>query len=124
LAEAVRVKGLRELLAVTDKLPKHAKREVRDALRSSAEPVRQTAELNFRTTFPGREGASRFGISVRKVGTISVEQRKRRTTGKRLDFAKLQMADVLIPALDSNEREIVNRVDAVLDDLERKWGRP
>ena len=123
MADAVRVKGLRDLLAVTDKLPKDVKRGVRDQLRKVAEPVRDEATARFLSSISPDAGKTRYGISVRKAGTVSVEQRRKRTTGKHPEFAKTQMRDALIPALEHNERRIVEAMDDVLADLERKWGR-
>jgi len=123
VAGAVRVKGLRELLAVTDRLPKDVKRGVRDQLRKVAEPVRDEATARFLSSIAPDARKTRYGISVRKAGTVSVEQRRKRTTGKHPEFAKAQMRDALIPALEHNERRIVEAMDDVLADLERKWGR-
>lgn len=122
MTETVRVKGLRELLRVTDQLPKDVKRGVRDELRKVAEPVRADASA----LFVGRVGnaeQTRYGISVRKAGTVAVEQRKRRTTGKHPEFAKRQMRMAMIPALERNEQHIVRELDGVLADMERRWGR-
>ena len=96
---------------------------MRDELRKVAVPVRDEATALFLATISRDARKTNYGISVRKAGTISVEQRRRRTTGKHPEFGALQMKDALIPALEHNERKVVDALDDVLADLERKWGR-
>jgi hypothetical protein len=123
MAQTVRVKGLADLLRVTDAMPKETKKGVRDALRRVAEPVRDEATARFLTSVSSDVRKTRYGISVRKVGTVTVEQRKKRTTGKHPEFARVQMTEALEPALAHNVDLAVREMDAVLADLERKWGR-
>lgn len=115
----VRVKGLRSLLRATDAAGKETKRLVRDELRKTAEPVRDEARRLFSPIDAG--SAASYGISVRKVGTVSVEQRKRRTTGQHPEFGALQMREALLPALASKGDEVVAELDAALERLARKW---
>jgi hypothetical protein len=120
-----RVDGLRELLRVTDQLPKEVKRDVRNELRRVAEPVRDSATQLFLSNVSSDARKTRYGISVRKVGTITVEQRRKGTSGrksaKRPKFTDLVMERSLAPALERNEGEIVAGFNRVLDHLERKW---
>jgi len=119
-----RVDGLRELLRVTDQLPKDIKRDVRRELRRVAEPVREDATRLFLSDVAADSGKTRYGISVRKVGTITVEQRKRgsgRKELKRPKFTDLVRDRSLTPALERNEREIAAGFNRVLDHIERKW---
>ena len=120
-----RVTGLRELLRVTDQLPKDVKRGVRAELRKVAEPVRDDATALFLSRVSPSPGKTRYGISVRKTGTITVEQRKKGTSGrksaKRPKFTDLVMERSLAPALEQNEGEIVAGFNRVLDSLERRW---
>lgn len=121
----VRVDGLRELLRVTDQLPKETKREVRNELRRVAEPVRDDATSLFLSRVAANPGKTRYGISVRKVGTITVEQRRKgksgRKSAKRPKFTDLVMERSLAPALERNEAVIVGGFNRVLDHLERRW---
>lgn len=129
MTQAVRVKGLRELLAVTDSMPKEVKKGVRDELRKVAVPIRDEAQARFLAEIEPDARRSKYGISVRRVGTVSVEQRvksKHSRTNvalKRPKFVELQFQRALDPAMEHNERRVVAAMDNVLADLERKWGR-
>jgi hypothetical protein len=116
----VRVKGLRSLLRATDAAGKDTKRLVRDELRKAAEPVRREAAVRFAST--DARSAGRYGISVRRVGTVSVEQRLRRTTGQHPEFGRLQMRRALVPALEHNTERVVAQLDEALERLTREWG--
>lgn len=121
----LRVDGLRELLRVTDQLPKDVKRGIRDELRKVAEPVRDDATTLFLANVSANAEKTRYGISVRRTGTISVEQRRKgrsgRKSAKRPKFTDLVMARSLAPSLERNEGEIVRGFNRVLDSLERRW---
>lgn len=111
----IRVEGLRGMLRASDAAGKEAKKLVRDRLREVAEPVLRDARTKL-ARYDGRS-ASRLGISVRKVGTVSVEQRLRRTTGARPQFGSLQMNEALAPALEENTDEVVQRFERALDEI-------
>lgn len=117
----VRVEGLRQLLRATDAADKATKKLVRSELRKVAVPVRDEARRLFAST--DSKSASRFGISVRKVGTVSVEQRLRRTSGLRPDFGRLQMRKALVPALEGKADEVIVLFDKALERLSDDWGR-
>ena len=121
----IRVDGLRELLRVTDQLPKTVKREVRNELRRVAEPVRADAQALFLARVAADPKKTRYGVSVRKVGTISVEQRvkgkDRDPRRRRPKFTDLVWERSLEPAADRNQAQVVAGFNRVLDSLERKW---
>jgi hypothetical protein len=121
----VRVDGLRELLRVTDQLPKAVKRDVRNELRKVAEPVRADAQAYFLSRVSSDRGKTRYGISVRKTGTISVEQRvkskDRDPRRRRPKFTDLVWERSLEPAAARNEHEVMEGFNRVLDSLERRW---
>ena len=125
MASVVQVEGLRELLRVTDKLPAHVKREVRKELRAVAEPVRHDAQALFLARVDPHRAKTRYGVSVRKAGTISVEQRvkgkHREPQYRRPKFTDRVRDRSLLPALEQNEREVVEGFNRVLDSLERRW---
>jgi hypothetical protein len=122
-----RVTGLRELLRVTDQLPRDVKKGVRDELRNVAEPVRADAQELFLARISNSTKKSRYGISVRKAGTITVEQRVKSKLSrsnrklKRPRFADLQMQEALEPALFKNEDQIVDRFEHAIDSATRRW---
>lgn len=90
-----------------------------------AEPVRAEAQALFLARVSGDPRKTRYGVSVRKVGTISVEQRvkgrNRARTFRRPKFTDLVWARSLRPAAEGNERNVVAGFNRVLDSLERRW---
>ena len=118
----LRVKGVRELVRAADAAGKETKKLVRDRLRQIAEPV--LADARSKLARYDERSASRLGISVRRTGSVSVEQRLRATTGARPDFGALQMREALVPALDENtdriERDFEQAVDDIADVFERR----
>jgi hypothetical protein len=115
MAQTVRVDGLKEFLRATDRADKATKKMVRDRLRDVAKPVLEDARRGL-ARYDTRS-ASRLGISVRKAGTVSVEQRLRRTTGAHPQFGSLQQHSVLEPALDANAVAVMRGFEKALDDI-------
>jgi len=109
---AYRVVGLRELLRATDAMGKDTKRLVRGKLREAAEPVRQDAAVRFASY--DAKSAGKYGISVRRTGFVSVEQRLRRSSDasrRRPKFGTLQMKKALLPALADNGEQVEAKVN-------------
>lgn len=113
--QTIRVHGLKEFLRAADLAGKETKKMVRGRMREVAEPVLQDARRKL-SRYDARS-ASRLGISVRKAGTVSVEQRLRRTTGAHPQFGSLQQHQVLEPALDENADKIERWFEDALDDI-------
>ena len=115
-AATVRVRGLRETQRALQKVNKEAAKTVRDALKEATEPVASDA----RSRLSRYAGASVGTIGPRATNRgVFVTQRARKKTGKRGDFGVLQMQEVLVPALEEHEGEIVERVDDALERLAR-----
>jgi hypothetical protein len=118
---AVETRGLREFIRAADAAGKQTKKVVRDRLRQVAKPVLEDAQ-DALAAYDARS-ASKLGISVRRAGSVSVEQRLKRTTGQHRQFGSLQMVEALIPALDANrsviERGMERALDEIADTLER-----
>lgn len=115
MQQTIRVKGLREFVRAADAAGGRTKKIVRDRLREVAEPV--LADARRKLSRYDERSASRLGISVRRAGTVSVEQRLRRTTGAHPQFGSLQMQEALIPALDENADRIEGRFEKAIDDI-------
>lgn len=94
---------------------------MREELRKAAEPVRDDATRLFLTRITPRTQATRYGISVRRTGVVAVEQRKRRTTGKRPDFGGLQMREALVPSLNNNQAEVLAHLDRAIEKMSQRW---
>lgn len=115
----VRVKGLRELQRSLSKVNKGVAKEVRDALKEAAEPVVSEAKAKL-SAYPGASvGTIGPRVSVRSV---FVTQRARKVSGLRSDFGRLQMTDVLEPALEENRGQVLDEVEDALDRLGRSEG--
>lgn len=127
---AYRVDGLRELLRVTDQLPKDVKKGVRNELRQVAVPAKDEANRLYlpamampRGRWHGGHSKTRYGISVRKAGTVSIEQRAKGKTkkGRRGNFTDRQSELVLDPTSRHAAPALEKAMGDVLDNLERKW---
>ena len=121
---AYRVVGLKELLRATDAMGKDTKRLVRAKLREAAEPIRQDASHLFAKY--DEKSASKYGISVRRTGFVSVEQRLRRSATvdrRRPKFGSLQMEKALLPAVADNAALVEERVGVAVSMACMKFNR-
>ncbi len=131
--QTVTVVGLRELLRVTDELPKETRKAVRQEIREAAYPIRDRAQAELVSYLTehrhGKETRkkTRYGVSVRRTGTVVVEQRVRskyaQTAPKRRrpKFTDLQLDESLLPAAAQEAPELDKAMTNVLERLQRKW---
>lgn len=77
--------------------------------------MRASGERRFSRYDSG--SASGYRTYVRRSGMISVEQSRRKTTGKRPDYGALQMRKALVPALDEHSDDVVRETEAAMDDV-------
>jgi hypothetical protein len=119
VAEAVKVKGLRELQKALREYDRDLAKEVRERLRDVGRVVQQGAAQLLAPISPA--SAQTFKVRVRQRG-VAVEQSKGRTTGLRPDFGVLQMNRALLPALDAHGSEVEQKLDDMLDNLGKKAG--
>lgn len=110
----VRVRGLKELQRTLKQADKETRKRVRDVLRETGEIVRTEAQSRFSDIDVG--SASGFKVRVRQRG-VSVEQTRRKTTGKRGDYGALQMTRALNPALKDKEDEVVRSFEEALEKI-------
>lgn len=108
MSDTVFVEGLAEFIQAADAVDKQTSRTVRNTLREAVVPVQEAWTRKMAEKFPGRP--VKYGISVRRTGTVTVEERLRRTTGKRPDWGKQQIRFGGDPALAENEGEIVEKL--------------
>ncbi len=112
---------------MTEELPRETQKAVRDELRKAVEPVRDRAQADliaYLAQHPhGRGRKSKFGITVRRTGVVSVEQRVRSKgkAGKRPKFSDLQLDEALLPAAEKAGPELDRSMVDVLERLQRKW---
>jgi hypothetical protein len=96
---AVHVEGFGALIRAADRAGKETKKKVRDRVRAVGESVRKGAQQRFAPV--DARTAAHYGVTVRQSGLVTVEQRLRRTTGRRPDFGLMQMVVALDPAAGS-----------------------
>jgi hypothetical protein len=108
------VKGYRETAKAARNSGTAVNKEVRDALKQAAEPVRAEAVSRFSTV--DARSAAGYVVRVRAKG-VAVEQRRKKTTGTRGDYGSLQMRRALIPALTSNLEETMKAMEKAVDDI-------
>lgn len=107
----VDVRGLKEVRAAFREMEGGLK-DFRGDLKRAGEPVQEEA-TDLGARYPG---IGAYRVRVRGT-TVSVEQSARKVTGKRGDFAALQMRAVLEPALDAREGEVVEVLEEILDGM-------
>ena len=109
---AIRVKGYKQCARAARKAGKATNKEVRAAFKEVGEPVRADATSKFNLI--DARSAAGYRVAVRQRG-IAVEQRLKKTTGKRGDYGSMQMRRALIPALHQNEGKIDKAMDHAID---------
>jgi hypothetical protein len=117
--QTVRISGLKETIRAFNKIDRSLTRELQSEMKRAAEPVADSAKrklarfsgIRLATVRPRARGASVF-----------VTQNARKVTGKRPDFGALQMRVGFIPALEENERQILETVEKALDRMTREEG--
>jgi hypothetical protein len=114
----VRVKGLREVQRAFRQVDKSLGQDFKNELKKAGEPVARSAAAKLTRW----QGAS-TNVKVHVLGKgVFVRQQKRKVTGLRGDFGKLQMQQAFIPALMENEDGIGRDVEQALDRFVRQAG--
>lgn len=111
-SSTVRVRGLREFQRALAKADKAQRKEIRATFKEVGEVVRADAASRFGRIDAG--SAAGYRVRVRQRG-VSVEQSRRRVTGKRADYGALQMRLALIPAGKEKEPQVVQAFEKALD---------
>jgi len=106
------VKNLRDFMRATARAEKASRKLVREEYRAVGDIVKEEGAKLFARI--DSDSAAGFRTVVRQRG-VSVEQRKRKTTGTRPDYGGLQMRLALLPALDRKEEEVVEQFDRATD---------
>jgi hypothetical protein len=108
----VRVKGLRELQAAFRKADRELAKDLRSELKEAGTIVQREASSRF----SGIDARSAAGYKVRvRARGVAVEQSLRRTTGLHAQYGAMQMSTALLPALESKEGQVVDRLERMLD---------
>jgi predicted Zn-dependent protease with MMP-like domain len=113
-SQTIRVTGYREVARAARRAGKATNTVFRTAMKEVAEPIRDEATSRF--SLIDARSAAGYRVAVRQRG-VAVEQRIGKKTGKRGDYGALQMRRALLPALASNEDNIVQGLDKALDKI-------
>lgn len=120
------VEGLADLQRAWAVADKETSRELREALKDAAEPVRRDAQLLAlhtidRMTIPW--AAMKVGVTRRMVYVAPKHRGTRNRNLRRPKFADLLARRAMQPALDHNVGRVNAGVQKALDDVGRKWER-
>jgi hypothetical protein len=120
VADVVRVKGLREVERAFREMAPETKKAIDRELVDAGKIVARDAARRFSPV--NARSAAGFKSRVRSYGRLVVEQRRRRTTGKRPDYGALQMRRALLPARQAHTPLIERRMEQVVDLIARHNG--
>jgi hypothetical protein len=116
----VKIHGIKQLHSAFKQYDEKLKRELEAELLEAARIVASDAIQRFSTI--DARSASGFRPRLRGFGRVVVEQRRRKTSGKRSDFGSLQMRRALIPAMGDNQARVIEHLDDMLDRIGRREG--
>jgi hypothetical protein len=125
---ALRVEGLRELRTAFAVAGNGMARDLDAALKSSAEPVKRSAEglavSRIRKMHVSKSGVpwSRMRIGITRH-TVYVAPVNRRGRYRRRNLFDLLMERSLVPALDENRGRVEQEVKDAVRDMGRAWER-
>ena len=122
MPETLKIRGYREFLRATNRAEKESKTFVRDNFKEVGEVVRRPAADDLRGLQPSGKSAAGLRTIVRQRG-VAVEQTLRKVTGKRPDWGATQMREILIPNLESHEREIETELEKAVDRIADHFDR-
>jgi hypothetical protein len=116
----LRITGYREFLRACDHAGKDVKRETRGAFKKVGEIVRLDMQQLF-AKYDARSAAG-YRTYVRLRG-IDVEQSLGKVTGRRPDYADLQVRKAAEPAVADKENEVLRAFDHALGTVSRRFER-
>ena len=109
----VRVEGYSDLIRTINYIGGDFKKEVKDELRQIGEDTRRDSAAVAANKGWSAKTVTGYRTIVRVRG-ISVEQSRRRTTGKQRKFGGVQMTRALIPSRDKNVEQARVRMEKAL----------
>jgi hypothetical protein len=116
--ETIKVKGLSELRRAFKSADEDFSRHLDVELKAIAAMVAAEARRLFMPFYA--KTAEGFYPRLRGFGVVSVDQRRRKTTGLRPDYGALQMVEALLPAMVKMEAKVVAGLEALLDEVEAR----
>lgn len=124
--ETLRVEGLRDLQRAFALADKDVRKGFGKSLREAGEPVRADAQHAAATRIRNmsvpwsrmRVGSTAVGVYIAPVKRAS---RGRGNLRRRPNLADLLMGRAMLPALESNQPQVVQRVERLLGEMSRDW---
>lgn len=127
MADKVLVKGLRELQVATTLLQKGLASDIREGLKSAAEPVRREAEISAGSEISGmvrsrvKWQGMRVGVTKSLVYVAPTQRSTRQPGRARPNLAPLLLNKAMLPALAHNAGKVEQEVGDAVDDALRRW---
>lgn len=122
MAEALRVKGYREMMVAFQHADKESKRDARKILAGAGEAIRQDAASRIAAHPHGGRSAARLKTNVRQRGIV-VRQSLRKTTGLHPEWGAWQMRHGLIPARQEQMPETMRLLELAMDQMADRFNR-
>jgi hypothetical protein len=122
--QPLRVLGLSELVAALNAVDRDLAKDLRRELRDAGEVVARGVREKLMELFPSPvRSAAGVVVRVRPAsGTVTVEQKYRKTTGKRPDWGVTQMKDAFLPAAEEEGDLAKQHIEAAIDNTARDHG--
>lgn len=121
--QPIRVLGLSELLSALNAVDRDLAKNLRSELKEAGEVVARDAREKLSSLFPSPvRSAAGIVVRVRSAGLVTVEQKYRKTTGKRPDWGVTQMKDAFLPAADAKQDIAAQHIEAAIDNTARDHG--
>lgn len=121
--QPLRVLGLSELIAALNAVDRDLAKDLRAGLKEAGEVVARGVREKLMELFPApARSAAGVVVRVRSAGLVTVEQKYRKTTGKRPDWGVTQMKDAFLPAADERQELAAQHIEAVVDNTARDHG--
>ena len=115
--EPLRVVGLSELFADLNAVDRELAIRLRTAEREAGDVVARDAADKLNSLRPASpRSAAGVVTRVRSAGLVTVEQKYRKTTGKRPDWGVTQMTHAFLPALEEKGEEARERIAAAVEE--------
>jgi len=122
-SQPFRVIGLSELITALNAVDRDLSRDLKHELKEAGEIVaRDAREKLGELSPPSPRSAANIITRVRSAGLVTVEQRLRKTTGKRGDWGVTQMVRAFLPAAEEKQELAVAHIEAAIDNTARDHG--
>lgn len=124
----VAIDGYTELIRAFEVAGSEMTKDLREGMRSAAQPVASTAESLGRSEISGLRFGGELDWAEMRIGvtrrSVYVAPKRRRTVGTpRRNFAALLLGRSMEPALEQNIEKVVAEAEDAIRDMSRAWER-